>query len=62
MLTTTVILTNTMFVLCLLGDLATVVRNTITTAITPDYRLTVVTRPTPLQQKAFNLLGVNCSQ
>ncbi len=46
----------------LLGDLATVVRNTITTAITPDYRLTVVTRPTPLQQKAFNLLGVNCSQ
>jgi hypothetical protein len=46
----------------LLDDLATVARNTIATAITPDYQLTVVTRPTPLQQKAFNLLGVNCSQ
>ena len=46
----------------LLDDLATVARNTITTAITPDYQLTAVTRPTPLQQKAFNLLGVNCSQ
>jgi hypothetical protein len=39
----------------LLDDLATVARNTITTAITPDYQLTAVTRPTPLQQKAFNL-------
>jgi len=46
----------------LLADLATVVRNTITTAITPDHHLTVVTRPTPLQQKAFQLLGVTCSQ
>jgi hypothetical protein len=46
----------------LLDDLATVAHNTITTAITPDYHLTVITRPTPLQQKAFNLLGVNCSQ
>jgi hypothetical protein len=42
----------------LLADLATVVRNTIVTAITPLYPLTVVTRPTPLQQKAFDLLGV----
>ena len=46
----------------LLADLATVVRNTITTAITPDHHLTVVTRPTPLQKKAFQLLGVTCSQ
>lgn len=46
----------------LLADLATQARNTIITAITPDYHLTVVTRPTPLQQKAFNLLGVTCSQ
>jgi transposase len=42
----------------LLADLATVARNTIVTAITPLYPLTVVTRPTPLQQKAFDLLGV----
>jgi hypothetical protein len=42
----------------LLADLATMARNTITTAINPRYPLTVVTRPTPLQQKAFDLLGV----
>lgn len=46
----------------LLADLATLARNTITTAITPDYPLTVVTRPTPIQQKALDLLGVRCSQ
>ncbi len=46
----------------LLADLATLARNTIITAITPDYPLTVVTRPTPIQQKAFDLLGVGCSQ
>ena len=41
----------------LLADLATMARNTIITAITPNYPLTVVTRPTPIQQKAFELLG-----
>jgi hypothetical protein len=46
----------------LLADLATLARNTIITAITPDYPLTVVTRPTTIQQKAFDLLGVGCSQ
>ena len=46
----------------LLADLATVAHNTITTAITPNYPLTVVTRPTTIQHKAFQLLGVNCSQ
>jgi hypothetical protein len=46
----------------LLADLATVARNTITTAITPNNPLTVVTRPTTIQQKAFQLLGVSCSQ
>jgi hypothetical protein len=46
----------------LLADLATLARNTITTAITPDYPLTVVTRPTPIQHKAFHLLGIGCSQ
>ena len=42
----------------LLADLATLARNTITTAINPLYPLTVVTRPTPVQQKAFDLLGI----
>jgi transposase len=42
----------------LLRDLATMARNTIITAITPLYPLTVVTRPTPVQQKAFDLLGL----
>jgi len=42
----------------LLADLATLARNTIITAITPDYPLTVVTRPTPIQHKAFTLLGL----
>ena len=42
----------------LLGDLATLARNTITTAITPDDPLTVLTRPTPVQHKAFALLGI----
>ena len=42
----------------LLLDLATLARNTITTAINPNYPLNVLTRPTPIQQKAFDLLGV----
>jgi len=46
----------------LLADLATIARNTVTTAITPNYPLTVVTRPTTIQHKAFQLLGVSCSQ
>jgi hypothetical protein len=46
----------------LLADLATVARNTITTAITPNHPLTVVTRPTTIQHKAFQLLDVSCSQ
>jgi transposase len=41
----------------LLADLATLARNTIVTAINPLHPLTVVTRPTPVQQKAFDLLG-----
>ena len=40
----------------LLADLATMARNTIVTAIDPLYPLTVVTRPTPVPQKAFDLL------
>src|SRR5271166_2944209 len=46
----------------LLLDLATMARNTIITAITPLYPLTVLTRPTPIQQKAFDLLGLGCAQ
>ena len=46
----------------LLADLATLARNTITTAITPHYPLTVLTRPTPVQQKAFDLLGIKRAQ
>ena len=46
----------------LIADLATLARNTITTAITPNYPITVLTRPTPIQQKAFALLGLTCSQ
>jgi hypothetical protein len=46
----------------LLADLATLARNTITTAITPHYPLKVLTRPTSIQQKAFDLLGIKCSQ
>ena len=46
----------------LLADLATVARNTVTTAITPNYPLTIVTRPTTIQHKAFQLLGIRCSQ
>jgi hypothetical protein len=34
-------------------------RNTIVTAINPLRPLTVVTRPTPVQQKAFDLLGLS---
>ena len=45
----------------LLADLATLARNTIVTAITPHYPLTVLTRPTSIQQKAFDLLGIKCS-
>ena len=43
----------------LLADLATVARNTVTTAITPNYPLIVVTRPTTIQHKAFQLLSVS---
>ena len=46
----------------LLADLATLARNTITTAIAPNHPITVLTRPTPIQHKAFDLLGLGCSQ
>jgi transposase len=46
----------------LLADLATLARNTLTTAISPHYPLTVLTRPTSIQQRAFDLLDLKCAQ
>jgi len=37
-------------------------RHTVVTAITPNHPIIVMARPTPLQHKAFALLGVGCSQ
>jgi transposase len=42
----------------LIADLATVARNTVTTAITPNLPFTIITRPTAIQQKALDLLAV----
>ena len=46
----------------LIADLATITRNTVTTALAPDMPFTITTRPTPIQSKAFDLLAVNCTQ
>jgi hypothetical protein len=46
----------------LLADLATIAQNTILTAITPNYPLIMLTRPTPIQHKAFQLLGLSLLQ
>jgi hypothetical protein len=48
----------------LLADLATLARNTVVTAIAPNQPCTILTRPTPVQQKAFDLLGlpIACTQ
>ena len=42
----------------LIADLGTLCLNTLVTATSPDYQITVATRPTPIQAKAFELLGV----
>jgi hypothetical protein len=46
----------------LLADLATLARNTIVTAITPDYPLTVLTRPTRSSAGRSGCWGWLCSQ
>ena len=49
----------------LLADLATLARNTVTTALNPAHEFLVHTRPTKLQQKALDLLAINpatCTQ
>jgi hypothetical protein len=43
----------------LLADLATLTRNQILTGVTDTYEITAYARPTPIQQKAFDLLGIN---
>ena len=43
----------------LLQDLATVTFNVTSATINPEAKIHVTTRPTPLQAKAFALLGVN---
>jgi hypothetical protein len=42
----------------LIADLATLARNTVTTAITPNLPFTIITRPPAIQQKALDLLAV----
>jgi hypothetical protein len=42
----------------LLADLGTLARNTITTAVAPNCPLVVMTRPTEVQRRALELLGV----
>jgi transposase len=42
----------------LIADLGTLCLNSVVTALNPDYQITVATRPTSLQTKAFNLLNI----
>ena len=48
----------------LLKDLGTLTYNITHTALHPEVKITLTTRPTPLQDKAFKLLGLNpaCTQ
>jgi transposase len=48
----------------LLQDLATLAYNVTSTALNPNAKIVLTTRPTPLQHKAFSLLGLNpaCTQ
>ena len=46
----------------LLDDLATLTRNTLVTAIAPDHPFTLLARPTPVQQRARELLGLSRTQ
>jgi hypothetical protein len=48
----------------LLKDLATLTYNITHTALNPEAKITLTTRPTPIQTKAFTLLGLNpaCTQ
>ena len=48
----------------LLKDLATLTYNITHTALHPEVKIALTARPTPLQDKAFKLLGLNpaCTQ
>ena len=46
----------------LLDDLATLTRNTLVTAIAPEHPFTLIARPTPVQQRARDLLGLSRTQ
>jgi hypothetical protein len=46
----------------LLDDLATLTRNTLVTAVAPEQPFTLTARPTPIQQKARDLLGLSRTQ
>jgi transposase len=49
----------------LLADLATLAQNTVTTALNASHEFILRTRPTAIQQKALDLLGINpatCTQ
>jgi hypothetical protein len=48
----------------LLQDLATLAYNVTSTTLNPEAKIVLTTRPTPIQQKAFSLLGINpaCTQ
>jgi hypothetical protein len=46
----------------LLDDLATLTRNTLVTAIAPEQPFTLIARPTPVQQRARDLLGLSRTQ
>ena len=48
----------------LLQDLGTLAYNVTHTALNPEAKIVLTTRPTPLQAKAFSLLGLNpaCTQ
>ena len=46
----------------LLNDLATLTQNTLVTAISPAQPFTLTARPTPVQQRARDLLGLSRTQ
>ena len=48
----------------LLADLGTVAYHVCSTPLNPQYKITMTTRPTPVQEEALRLLGINptCTQ
>jgi len=46
----------------LLADLATLTRNTLLSALAPEHPFHLIARPTPIQKKAFDLLGLSLAR